>query len=166
MKLIRTIPLSIILILSIASVSNAQSNRTWGLSAAIQDTQLDFMIPIWTGSNNVMAPGVGVITIGSGGTDLRLGLTDRIYLNTDKNIMPFLGGRAGILMAMPNSGESTTDLVFGLLGGGEYFFSDNFSIGIEAQINFSISDEKSSRFGNPGETNINTASMIFASIYF
>ena len=159
----------IVIILCIIFIisANAQENkRTWGISAVIQDTQLDILFPLWTGSNNVIAPSIGVIYIGDSGTDLRLGLLDRIYLNVIENLKPFLGGRAGVLMSFPDDGEEVTDYVFGLLGGGEYFFSDNFSVGVEAQLNLSLSDDNSGRFGNPGGTNINTATAIFASIYF
>ena len=142
-------------------------NKSWGLSVAIQENQLDFLFPIWITSNNVMAPGIGLIDIGGAGTDLRLGLVDRIYLNTNENIQPFIGGRGGIMLAIPkDKGDTIIDYVFGLLGGGEYFFSNNFSVGIEAQLNVSISEDRSNRFGNPGGTNINTASVIFATIYF
>jgi hypothetical protein len=153
----------------ISTLTNAQetNNKSWGISAAIQESQLDFLFPIWVSSNIVMAPGIGLIDIGGAGTDLRFGLVDRIYLNTDENIQPFLGGRGGILLSITEDEDNTIiDYVFGLLGGGEYFFSNNFSVGIEAQLNFSISDNKSNRFGNPGGTNINTASVIFATIYF
>lgn len=69
-------------------------------------------------------------------------------------------------MAIPDDGDPITDYIVGLLGGGEYFFSANFSVGIEGQLNISISDENSSRFSNPKGTNVNTASVIFATIYF
>ncbi len=50
--------------------------------------------------------------------------------------------------------------------GGEYFFSSSFSVGIEAQLNLTFSDKNSVRFANPGGTNLNTGSVIYASIYF
>lgn len=140
--------------------------RTWGISASIQQNQFDILFPIWTGGNNVIAPSIGAIYIEDSGTDLRLGLLDRIYFNTTKSLKPFLGLRAGVLFSLPDGGDNATDYIIGLLGGGEYFFSKNFSVGVEAQLNMSISDENSNRFGNPGGTNINTATAIFATIYF
>lgn len=50
--------------------------------------------------------------------------------------------------------------------GAEYFFDDQLSLGIEAQLNFSKSADNSGRFGNPGGLNANTATMLFATIYF
>ena len=147
--------------------SSAQENkRTWGISASIQETQLDILFPIWTGTSNIIAPSIGAIYIGDSGTDLRIGLLDRIFFNATENIKPFVGLRAGALISLPDEGDTVTDYVIGLLGGGEYFFSENFSVGVEAQLNMSISDENSSRFGNPGGTNINTATAIFATVYF
>lgn len=147
------------------NVLNAQSSKSWGVSAAVQETTLDLMFPIWTGSSNVIAPSLGLISIGGSSSDLRLGLTDRFFLKQG-SIMPFIGARGGVLLAIPKEGDSVVDYVFGLLGGGEYFFSENFSAGVEAQLNFSFSNEDSGRFGNPGETNINTASVIYISVYF
>jgi hypothetical protein len=153
--------------LLISSAVNAQEStgRSWGISAAVSETQLDILVPIWFG-NNVFGPAFGVINTGGIGTDLRFGLFDRIYLNTEKNIKPYLGLRAGILIDIPKEGDTVADYIAGIAGGGEYFFSENFSAGVEAQLNFTFSDEYSSRFGNPGETNINTGSVIFVTVYF
>jgi len=152
----------------ISSFANAQesSKRTWGLSAAVSQTQLDILAPVWLGGKNVFGPGIGVINIGGSGTDLHLGIFDRVYLNVEKDIKPYIGARAGVLLLMPKEGDTVTDYIAGIMGGGEYFFSDNFSAGVEAQLNFTISDENSTRFGNPDETNINTASVIFVTVYF
>jgi len=166
MKKINIILVAIVCILYTLSTSAQENKRTWGISAAIQETQLDILFPIWTGTNNIIAPAIGAIYIGDSGTDLRLGLLDRIFFNANETIKPFLGLRAGALISMPDEEDTVTDYVLGILGGGEYFFSDNFSVGVEAQLNMSISDENSGRFGNPGGTNVNTATVIFASIYF
>jgi len=152
----------------ISSFANAQesSKRTWGLSAALSQTQLDILAPVWLSSRNVFGPGIGVINIGGSGTDLHLGLFDRIYLSTEKDIKPYIGARAGVLLLMPKEGDTVTDYIAGISGGGEYFFSDFFSVGVEAQLNFTISDKNSTRFGNPDEININSASVIFVTVYF
>ncbi len=154
------------ILISSITIAQESSKRTWGLSAGVSETQLDILVPVWTGSNNVFGPGFGVINIGGSGTDLRFGLFDRIYLNTEKDIKPYLGIRGGILLAIPEEGETETDYIAGISGGGEYFFSENFSVGVEGQLNFTFSDENSDRFGNPGETNINTGSVIFVTVYF
>jgi hypothetical protein len=166
MKKTNFIFIAILCIIYAMSTNAQENNRTWGISASIQETQLDILFPIWTGANNIIAPSIGAIHIGDSGTDLRLGLLDRIFFNATESIKPFLGLRAGVLFSIPDEQDTVTDYVIGILGGGEYFFSNNFSVGVEAQLNMSISDENSSRFGNPGGTNINTATAIFATIYF
>jgi len=166
MKKFNLIFAAILCIVFSMSLSAQDNSRTWGVSASIQENQFDILFPIWTGENNVIAPSIGAMYIEDSGTDLRLGLLDRIYFNATKTIKPFLGLRAGVLLSLPDGGENVADYIIGLLGGGEYFFSNHFSVGVEAQLNMSISDENSSRFGNPGGTNINTATAIFATIYF
>lgn len=158
---------AVIMCIIFIGVINAQENKsTWGISAALQDTQLDIMFPIWAGTSYVIAPTIGVIHIGEIGTDLRIGLVNRIFLNTTEKIKPFLGLRVGALFSMPDEGDSVIDYIVGFLGGGEYFFSDSFSVGVEAQLNMSISDEASGRFGNPGGINLNSATALFATVYF
>jgi len=166
MKNINFIFAVILCIVFTMSLSAQNSTRSWGISASIQENQLDILFPIWTGENNVIAPSIGAIYIEDSGTDLRLGLLDRVYFNATKTLKPFLGLRAGLLFSLPDGGDNATDYIIGLLGGGEYFFSNHFSVGVEAQLNMSISDENSSRFGNPGGINVNTATAIYASIYF
>jgi hypothetical protein len=62
--------------------------------------------------------------------------------------------------------KTQIDILGGLAFGGEYFLTDNFSFGVEAQGNLTKSDENSFRFGNPGKINFNTGTMISATIYF
>ena len=166
MKKIHFIFAAILCLVYTMSSSAQDDTRTWGVSASIQENQFDILFPIWTGVNNVIAPSIGAMYIEDSGTDLRLGLLDRIYFNATKTIKPFLGLRAGILLSLPKGNDNATDYIIGLLGGGEYFFSKNFSVGVEAQLNMSISDDNSSRFGNPGGINVNTATAIFATIFF
>jgi hypothetical protein len=59
-----------------------------------------------------------------------------------------------------------SDLILGPSFGGEYYFNKNFSVGIELQLNVVLSGEKSMRFSNPDGMNINTATALFATIYF
>ena len=81
-------------------------------------------------------------------------------------VSPFISGRAGALISSPSGGSTKTDYLFGLGVGGEYFIDRHFSFGVEAQVNIGISDTGSNNLGNPGGTNINTATVIFGTIYF
>jgi hypothetical protein len=140
--------------------------RTWGLSALIQGGQLDIILPIWAGNKAVIAPAFNVVYVEDAGVDLGIGIAPRFYLRMDK-VAPYISGRVGAFFNLPSgNAEETTDWLLGLAFGGEYFLNTKFSIGVEAQANFAISDDLSSRFGNPGGLSLNTATAVFASIYF
>jgi len=86
-------------------------------------------------------------------------------------LAPYVGLKLGTILNFPSSENSVdsktkVDLLGGLAFGAEYFFTENFSLGVEAQGNFTKSDENSFRFGNPDGLNFNTATMISATIYF
>ena len=140
--------------------------RTLGLSASLQGGQLDILLPIWIGNKVVIAPAFSAVYAEGAGADLGIGFAPRFYFRMEK-IAPYVGGRAAAFFSLPTGNVgNTTDWLLGLALGGEYFLDDKFSIGVEAQANFTISDEQSDRFGNPGGLAINTGTAIFASIYF
>jgi hypothetical protein len=168
--------LAIILLLGISTAYSQDTSKgnSFGISALVQDSQFDILFPIFLSESAVLAPAFGLLYATEVGSDLSLGLVGRFYLNK-KVVRPFLGGRAGIILFNPTSNdddngqtdpESTTDFLVGFLAGGEYFLNESFSFGVEAQLNATISDENSSRFGNPGGTNINTGAAVFATVYF
>jgi hypothetical protein len=140
--------------------------RTWGLSASIQGGQLDIILPIWAGDKVVIAPAFNFVYVEDAGVDVGIGIVPRFYLQMDK-VAPYVGGRAGAFLGLPSgSAEDTTDWLLGLAFGGEYFLNPKFSVGVEAQANCTISDDLSDRFGNPGGLSLNTATAVFASVYF
>ncbi len=155
-------------VLSITSINYAQmlSHGSWGISAVVNGAQADILFPIWTGNLNTIAPSIGVANIGGVNTDIAAGLVYHHYIAYTSNFAPIIGFRAGAIFGIPKVGTSTTDWIAGLLGGGEYFFSKNFSMGIEAQLNFDFSAKLSNRFGNPGGVNYNTGTVLFATVYF
>ena len=139
--------------------------RTSGLSASFQESQLDIIIPFWMGQKVIFAPAIGVVYVEDGGKDIGLGVVLRLYTRMTR-ISPYLGGRIAALIYDPEGQESITDMLYGILYGGEFFLVPQFSIGIEAQLNFIQSNKKSSRFGNPGGLNVNTATAVIANVYF
>jgi hypothetical protein len=149
----------------ICFAQESEDKPTVGLSTSVNREQLDILIPIWESDKFMIIPSIGFVSVQDLGKDYIFGLGSRIYFKR-KKLSPFASSRFGLLIASPRDLDSTIDIIFGLGGGGEYFFDDHFSIGIEGQLNISISDENSTRFGNPGGTNLNTASTIFATIYF
>jgi len=98
-------------------------------------------------------------------TEFRFGLILKQYKRTSK-ISPYFGVRAGGILLSPAKGEDATNKLFGILWGGEYFFDENFSIGIEAQGNFLFSKENSQLFENQTIVSFNTATALIANIYF
>jgi len=147
----------------IAVCQDSSSHRTVGFSASLQDNQVDILIPIWLGSQFSLSPALGIVSTQGVGTDLHIGLIPRYYFSTEK-VAPYIGLRVAMLQTLPSPG--TTDWLVGAAFGGEYFVDRHFSTGIESQFNLTISDPNSSRFGNPGKKNLNSAVAAFATIYF
>lgn len=157
---------SILFFLIISTLIIAQPQRgKVGVSAEIQTQQMDFLLPIFVNDWVSLAPAVGVVNISDKYTDLSLGLLMRYHLFTE-SVTPFIGARFGTLLYIPDEGDMISDLIIGPSFGGEYYFNENFSVGIELQLNVVLSGEKSMRFSNPDGTNINTATALFATIYF
>jgi hypothetical protein len=137
----------------------------FGLSAAFQGAQLDILLPVWMSETIILAPALKFSSVSQSSKDIGIGLVPRFFLKRAK-LSPFVSIRAALLFYYPRNDEVINDLLLGIGAGGEYFFDSNFSIGIEAQINYARSHERSTRFNNPNGTNTNTATVIFGSIYF
>jgi hypothetical protein len=144
--------------------------RFIGLSGSIQGNQFGILIPMWLEERFVLAPAFDLKFAEGVGTDLSIGLVPRWYLN-DEILAPYFGIKIGTIINIPSSKneidtDTKADIVGGIAFGAEYFFTDRFSLGVEAQGNFTKSDKKSNRFGNPDGINFNTATMVSATIYF
>lgn len=148
-------------------LTKAQNNfeQKIGIGASLQTTQYDIIIPIRLDKIFYLSPAISIKASEDIGNDILVGFATRFYLKDDK-VSPYLGVKVGALINSPKSASSVTDYIAGIDGGAEYYIDSNFSIGIEGQLNFSISDNNSFRFGNPGKTNINTSTAIYAIIYF
>ena len=99
-----------------------------------------------------------------------IGIVPKYYFKTEQ-VAPYAGLRAGAIFYNPADKNEinvtkTTDILVGGAFGADYFFFEKFSIGVELQGNFTISDENSFRFGNPGNVNFNTAAAVLVSVYF
>jgi len=136
-----------------------------GISASLQSSQVDILLPLRVGASFSVAPALGFLWAENGGSDIRLGVVPRYYFRHD-NVQPFVDARIDALINVPESGSRTTDWLVGVGGGGEYYLDAHFSLGVEAQLNLSISDANSPRFGDPGKKTLNTAASVFASFYF
>jgi hypothetical protein len=161
------------LTLSLVQTQNANGQdtiqRAIGISGTIQSSQFGIMIPIWVAKNFSISPAIDFQWGESLGADIGIGIVPKIYFSA-KKLSPYLGLRGGAIFFTPdkdNDGEAkTTDWLVGLAVGAEYFFDPRFSIGVEAQANFTKSDENSMRFNNPGNWNFNLGTMVSANVYF
>jgi len=156
--------------LLISGFSFAQHKGKVGLSGTIQNDQFGILLPIWLGESVVLAPAFDLKFAEKIGTDFSIGLVPRFYFKHEK-LCPYFGLKAGTAINIPssdNQADNTTtyDIIGGVAFGAEYFIVDNFSVGVEAQGNFTKSAKESNRFGNPGGVNFNTATMISATIFF
>jgi len=121
-----------------------------------------------------LAPFIGIVSAQKVGADITIGLTPKLYFNTNR-LAPFADLKIGQIINRPskdnlsvtNNGiKNTTDILVGIGVGGEYFLSRNFSFSVEGQWNLTKSDINSNRFGNPGGINMNLATAVSASVYF
>ncbi len=141
-------------------------DRNVGLATSIQSEQAAISMPIWTGKKVTIAPSLGIVYREEVGSDLALGLLFKFYTRTPKKITPYIGARVGALINSPEVGEGQTDWLLGVAFGGDYFLDDDFSLGVEAQLNLTKSDENSLRFGSPDGITINTGAAVTAAVYF
>lgn len=152
------------------SAQESKPGHPVGIAASVQDGQFGFLVPIWVAEQFSLAPALSINVASGVGSEYGIGIVPRYYFRREK-VSPFIGLRAAALLLRPEVGAgvdpiNTTDIVVGGAFGADYFFDQQLAIGIELQGNFTFSDENSLRFNNPGQTNFNTASAIFISIYF
>jgi hypothetical protein len=170
MRKLILIYLALLCFFSLDSNAQEKAKRSYGLSATIQDNQFGLLIPFWLSDKTTIAPAIDIKYADGVGSDITLGIVPKFYINTEK-VVPYVSLKIGVMISSPSSDnklttKKTTDLLFGVAYGGEYFFDDHFSIGIELEGNFTKSDKNSSRFGNPDGINFNTATLVSANIYF
>ena len=136
-----------------------------GIAAGLSITSTNISLPRWISPGLALVPSVSLVWIEDGGTDWGLGFGVRFYGDPRQAVYPYKTVGLGILGLAPESGDPTTDFLLGLGYGGEFFPARMFSLGVEIQLNLSVSDDESYRFGNPGGANVNTATLIYATLY-
>ena len=142
-----------------------KSKKRIGLSASIQNSDTDIMVPYWIRRKMIIAPTFGFVYAQSQSTEFRIGVVLR-FIKKLKRLSPYYGLRTGIINLNLEGGSNSVDSYLGLLYGGEFFFTAQFSIGLEAQLNIYKSSANSNRFSNPDGINLVTCSAIVANIYF
>ncbi|MBK9412230.1 MAG: hypothetical protein IPN61_02210 [Bacteroidetes bacterium] len=163
-----TILILFLTLISMQSFSQESYKRTAGLTTSFTQGDLGIQVPIFVTQSISLAPYVSIKTISDAGSDFGVGLIPKFYINNSK-LSPYFGLKFALAFYSPPAGslaKSTTDILGGMAFGGDYFFDPRFAIGVEGQINVAVSDEYSSRFNNPGGSNLNTAMAINVSIFF
>lgn len=154
----------LIIMLVTAPGSIEASSCKIGISAQLQDDQRDILLPLrW--EEFTFAPTFSIAFVSDAVLDYGIGAAFRYHPKEGKAV-PYIGFRVAVFVMSPKGGNSITDFAIGPSLGGEYFLDDHFSIAVEAQVNISLSDENSFRFGNPKGINVNTATSILATYYF
>jgi hypothetical protein len=151
-------------------VKAQETIRKVGLSATLQGNQYGIAVPIWAGKKYVVEPNIAIKSAQSIGSEFGLGIAQRFYFQ-NKVLAPYAGINLGAIFTIPSSTvipktDNQIDIVAGASLGAEYFLAPQFSMRVEAQANVTKSGEKSNQFGNPGNINFNTGTLISASIYF
>ena len=160
-----------LIIMSLSTTLFSQDSTRVGISGTIQGNQYGILVPIFITENFALVPAIEIIYAESVGLDLGIAIAPRYYIKKSK-LSPYCGLKLGIIMNEPlseskeTSNSTAVDLLGGLAFGAEYFLSNNLSFGIELQGNITKSGKNSNRFGNPDGININTGTMLFATIYF
>jgi hypothetical protein len=136
-----------------------------GIAAGLSVTSTSINLVRWVSPRLALIPSASLLWVEDGGTDWGLGFGMRFYRHPRQAVYPYTTVGLGVLGLAPESGDATTDYLLGIGYGGEYFPAKMFSLGVEIQLNLTVSDDESYRFGNPGGANINTATMIYATLY-
>jgi len=151
-------------------VRSAQNEGKFGLGAYFSNDQQGLLLPFWLTDNFALVPTLQLKYFQKQDLDFTLGLNTRHYLAVDE-LAVYFGFRVGSMLLFPYSEEEQdkavrSDLFAGITFGVEYFFSRNFSVGMEVQNDFYKSDERSLRFNNPGGYGFSIAPVIITIFYF
>lgn len=128
-----------------------------GLRATITG-QTAIEVPYQLNNELSIAPYFGINATEDQSTNFSLGVRPRYYITNANNFATYATGVLGITnTSISNTNNSITDFNFGLGYGGEYFFSEQFSVSADGNL--------MTRFGN-SSNNFSTMARISASIYF
>ncbi|NGP88926.1 hypothetical protein [Fodinibius halophilus] len=143
---------------STAFAQNQPAAGNVGISASVQGQQINFQLPFWTSESVSIAPIFGLDYREDNFTTLNIGIYPRFYQDIGSDFGAFLGARGLLRYTSPNVGDNETDILIGPTGGGEYYLSEHFSLGVEGQLNFLLNDNGSNR--------LSTGTAVMATYYF
>jgi hypothetical protein len=153
-----SIPFLLLSFLMLGTAQTVQSQNvpgegTLGIQASIQSGQSDLLFPYRLSSDLSIAPLIGFNSVEDQGSNFRVGVKPQFYRDIGSNFATYIGG-LGIIRI--DSNDSDTSFVLGFNGGGEYYLSNRFSLGVEGQINLTIDDRNA----------IGTGAAVAATYYF
>jgi hypothetical protein len=143
---------------TMAYSQNRPDEGSIGISASFQGNQTNLMLPIWTTEDIVIAPVFGVVHEADSFTTLNLGVKPRFYRDLGSNFASYFGFQGLLQYTSPEVGDEITNFLLGANGGGEYYLSNRFSVGVEGQLNLLIRDNTENRLA--------TGAAVTASYYF
>lgn len=161
MKIIKKYPLLLLLILTFTSVEAVSQNLpetgSIGLRASFFG-QSTIEVPYMLNETVSLAPALGFSTVEESSSRIQIGVRPRFYMQTIGTLLPYVSGNLTIdVRSNKVSDTSTTDIILGAGYGGEYFFSESFSISAEGNLNL-ITGDSPTTFG--------TGARVSASVYF
>ena len=105
-----------------------------------------------------IAPFIGLNAIQDQTTNFVLGVRPRYYINSESSFATYATGTLGISnTSINNANTSITDFNIGVGYGAEYFFSENFSVSGDANLNSRVGDSAN---------NLSTGVRVSATLYF
>ncbi|WP_421774530.1 outer membrane beta-barrel protein [Gracilimonas sp.] len=148
------------IILGVSFSAQAQSipeTGSFGIRANLTG-QNSIEMPYMLNESFSLAPYIGFSTTQDQSTNVGIGIRPRYYTSTSNALSTYFTGTLGFTnTSFSNANNSITDFNLGVGYGAEYFFSDQFSISADANLN--------SRFGDSA-TNLSTGARVSATFYF
>jgi hypothetical protein len=155
------LPLSLLLILITLPLKEVQSQNvpgegTLGITASVQSGQTNLLFPYRISDQVAIAPMIGFRSVENGLTTLQVGIKPQFFRAIGSDFATYIGGLGLIRIDSPNVGDNDSSFVVGFNGGGEYYLSSNFSLGVEGLVNIVLDNQNS----------IATGAAVNATFYF
>ena len=136
-----------------------QVNRKWGLGASLQGGQTAVFVPIWLSPTFMLAPTASLNYVENTSTTIGAGVFVKIFPHMAR-IAPFWGlGATTSTVIISGGGGSNTTIIPAVFFGGEFFINQRFSFGVQPTVAVVIPP-------NSGPLQINTATLLYATIFF
>ncbi len=153
-----------------ASAAASGRARQLGIGLGITETSTDFMVNFWLSEYFSLEPSFAFRDLspeGDGGfTRYIPGLGFLYHWSADKDLRPYVGLR-GAFDVLSGADGKYTDVSVSPVFGGEYFFSDNFSVSGEYQVVLIVTDDELSPGLLPANsTTVETVEFLSVHFYF